>query len=309
MYTVIDFVHEYGKYIWSEGTKKHWIDSVKKMQRFSEFSDFNTKPMDSYKASDIKDFFHSLRESGLSDSTINRYASAISSTFVFAVDEKVIQKYDKPSIKWKKAPPESRPHYFSFEEIALINEKLANHPKNPWMADYFEIAIATGMRRGEIMSIGRDPETIDRDTTYGVVNHKKKTVMLYRTKNGSNREVDMSACWHNIKNLKFEPGYFYTDHGFYTTWREVAKEICGEDKIKLKNFVFHVARHTAASIMINTMNLPTIKVQKKLGHTSINTTAKYVHVEGDIDVRREESKALHNLCFSSKKTTRQAEVA
>ena len=281
MQSVINFVYEYGKYYWGNKSERHWIDSVRKMERFCQFKDNQEKPIDSYKPSDIYDFFNHLEENGLSDSTINRYTAAISSTFKFAVEQGVMDKRDLPIIRWRKVVKEARPRYFSDKEIQSIDHKLANHPRHSWMVHYFRIALITGMRRGEIISIGKDPLKIHRKATYGVVDKTNKTVTLHRTKNGRTRVIQMGVAWDSLEKLKFDPSSFYTDHRFYTTWREVADIVCNGNKDKLEHFVFHVTRHTCATRMINKYNMPTLKVQKRLGHTSITTTEKYVHASED----------------------------
>jgi integrase len=298
MYTVIDFVYKYGKYYWGQKSERHWIDSVRKMERFCRFKDYQEKSIDSYKPTDIYDFFNHLEENGLSDSTINRYTAAISSTFKFAVEQGVMDKRDLPIIRWRKVVNEARPRYFSDKEIQTIDKKLANHPCHSWMVHYFRIALITGMRRGEIISIGKNPSDLHHKATYGVVDKNKKTVTLYRTKNGKTRVVRMKAAWESLKKLNFKPGSFYTDHRFYTTWREVAKSVCDGDEAKLEHFVFHVTRHTCASRMINKYNMPTLKVQMKLGHESITTTQKYVHNADEQTTETEDEMMANDYNFT-----------
>ena len=46
-------------------------------------------------------------------------------------------------------------------------------------------------------------------------------------------------------------------------------------------FVFHVTRHNAASRMCNELQVPTVIVAQALGHSSIDTTSRYVHAKPD----------------------------
>jgi len=292
MLTIKKYVEENAQYCWSESSTRHRIDSVRKMEVFFEFEDYGSKALSSFRPSHIQRFFNHLKaEKNLSDSTVNRYAAAISSAFKFAVLEGLLDTEDRPLFQWKKIKSQGRPRYFSDAEIAAIDEGLRNHRLHSYVVHYFRLGLCTGMRKGEIKSIGLDPKTLNEHDTYGTVDRANNRIHLFNTKNGSDRSVALNKpALDALEALNDRPCDFYSDHTFYTTWREVADVVCNGDEAKLEHFVFHITRHTCATRLINLYNFPTLKVKNILGHLSISTTERYVHQD---DAATDDSMALY----------------
>ena len=264
--TIKQFAEDNAHRIW-EG--KHKSDSLAKITRLSGFSDFNKKPLDSYNPADIYAFMDSLSEQGLSDSTINRYLACISSVFKLAVDNEVVTHV--PKVRWKKVK-QSRPRYFTKEEVAA----LVNHfkqSKQPWMADFVELAVNTGMRLGEILGINNP-----KSKTTGTISKCYKYVTLSNTKNGEERLVPLNSnAKRALQNLNNMPFYFHSHRKFYDAWAEAKDELARHDE----HFVFHVLRHTCATRLAMEFNVEPITLGTILGHRSMQTTKKYVHAQPD----------------------------
>ena len=256
----IDFVNTEGPNIWHN---KHLAESRSKLHRFGAFQEVGFKGHRGCQCLDIHQFCLHLKEQGLSENTVNHYKAAISSILKHALDLEIISKL--PKIKFAKVRS-NRVRYLSDEEATKLDTFLDQYKggKYWWMKHMCTLALNTGMRHGEILSITPDMVTVDGD---------KCTVHLTDTKNGDDRDVVCAGSTFALMALEFRPGKFYSHRKFYNVWDEARYRIAKNDK----EFVFHILRHTAATKMANELKLPTITVAQQLGHRSLQTTAKYVH--------------------------------
>lgn len=264
MYTLKSFADQNSQRMW---TGSHMINSLRMIKKASKFRDFATRPITDYKPADIYAFLDSLTNEGLKDSTRNRYLSAISSVFKLAVEMELVTH--APKVRWEKVG-KSRPRYYTAKEVRDIVDFLKTS-KNPWMADFFIIALNTGMRVGEILGINNtESKTIGKPSDCG------SFVTLYNTKNGDERFVPLNrdAQWA-LGNLDWAPCAFFSHRRFYDTWDEARDEIARGDE----HFVFHVSRHTCATRLAMEFNVEPLTIGKILGHRSIETTKKYVHTQ------------------------------
>ncbi len=257
----IDFVNTEGCNIWSG---KHLAESTAKMHRFAAFDGIGFKDITDVTARDIQAFSIHLRDQGLTENTVNHYKAAISAILKHALDLEEIDRL--PKIKFAKVRA-TRVRYLSDDELSKLDAFLRDYKGGSywWMRHMCTIAVNTGMRHGEILSITPDMVEIQGDMCI---------VHLTNTKNGDDRDVVCAGrTFEAMKALDFEPGTHYSHRRFYNAWDEARYRIAKNDK----EFVFHVLRHTAATKMANQLKLPTITVAQQLGHRSLQTTAKYVH--------------------------------
>lgn len=255
----IDFVNTEGPHIWHD---KHLAESRAKMHRFGDFNGIGFKDIEDINARDIHEFSKHLLSEGLSENTVNHYKAAISSILKHAYDLEEITKL--PKIKFAKVRT-NRVRYLSHDEEQKLLGFFSGY-KHWWMKHLCQIALATGMRHGEILSITPDMVTVEKD---------KCTVHLTNTKNGDDRDVVCAGkTFASLMALEFNPGKHYSHRKFYNSWDDARYHIAKGDK----EFVFHILRHTAATKMANELKLPTVTVAQQLGHRSLQTTAKYVHM-------------------------------
>ena len=258
---LIDFVNTEGPNIWRD---KHLEESRAKMHRFGEFKGTGFKEISEVTARDIHAFSLHLLDVGLSENTVNHYKAAISAILKHALDLEEIDRL--PKIKFAKVRT-NRVRYLSDEEAEQLDAFLKSYKggKYWWMRHMCIIALNTGMRHGEILSITPDNVTVQGDLC---------TVHLTNTKNGDDRDVVCAgSTFAALMALEFNPGKHYSHRKFYNVWDEARYQIAKGDK----EFVFHILRHTAATRMANGLKLPTVTVAQQLGHRSLQTTAKYVH--------------------------------
>jgi integrase len=174
-----------------------------------------------------------------------------------------------PEIEMPKKP-EGRQHYLDEAEIARLLA-ACRESRNPHLATIVTVAINTGMRRSEIVSL-----------TWERVDLASARITLYDTKNGRPRGVPVNRAVYDAL-IGLEPdgakraGLLFRRSddrawGKIRTGFERAVE-----RAELKNFRFHDLRHTAASHMV--MRGATLKeVQEILGHRTFAMTLRYAHL-------------------------------
>ena len=249
--------------IWYNKSDQHVRESHKKALRFCDFNGFGDREVVSFNVNDLFDFIDHLEEQGIGDNTLNHYNANISSIFKYAFNLRLIDH--KPSIPNRKVVT-GRPRYMSNEEMEqLLAHKWDDHAW--WMKPMIILAAHTGMRRGEILSI--KPHMCVRE-------NGKEWLDLEKTKNGTVRRVALSdeAC-EALKALSFEPSLHHTQSTFYKQWGKARRKIAPNDD----NFVFHAIRHTVATKLATEQNINAVVLQKIMGHKSLETTSRYVHLK------------------------------
>lgn len=261
---ITTFIKTEADNIWTPGTK-HYAESLQRVAKFCNFNEYGDRRLDDFKARDIRAFTQHLVSEGLSTSSANRYAAAVSSVFKHAVHEDYITR--APQIRYEKEP-EGRPRFFTEQEqerlVAFLRRSRA-----PWMADMVELSLQTGMRHGEIIKIGTEHSELIKGGNMPVLR-------LHKTKNGDARDIPLNQTAMRCFDALCKNGW-YSHRVFYNVWDEARDLIARGDK----NFVFHVCRHTAATKMANDLNINTTLIGKFLGHRSSETTKKYIKLTDD----------------------------
>ena len=268
---IFAFAFKYQRDIW--GTFKHRRDSLSHVSKFADYKNMGALPMDKITAKMILDYRKVLQETPvregskkmMTNGTINRHLSAISSVFRFALEVAEII-HDRPRIALLKQPkPNTRA--FTRDQVDTIVNHLRDDGLH-WIADMVILGCKTGMRQGEITSLNLD--IIEWD-------HAGKEILLPGsiTKTNEARKVSLAApgAYECALRLKECIGREYSAKRFYNAWWDVKERMGykGQDWFK-----FHATRHTAASNMANA-NVNSFMVAEQLGHASVTTTQKYYH--------------------------------
>ena len=236
----------------------------------------------SYKA--LQDY-GTCRRAQVSDSSVNRE---------FQLLRRVInwtrpRGYEVPEIEWAKLmfrEPKERVRELSADEEAALFAALPDNLK-----PIVEFAILSGQRKQEIITLRwRDVDLIGRRATVQIKGGDKHTIPLTARMVEIIKEqpkvcpqVFTYVCQRPAPRRKDRPArikgerYPFSPYGWMRQWKK-AKEDAG-----IEDYRFHDNRHTAATRNLRASgNLK--GVQKLLGHTSVNTTARYAHALED-DVR------------------------
>ena len=251
--------------IWSG--EQHRVRSLAQLSRFLQYNDNDQLDITDIGPDPIHDFLDALAEEGASTSTQNRYAATISKVLKIAVKRRLIA--EAPSVHFHQEDPMARPRYFTPDEVATIIKFFVDRG-DQWMADMVEVGCKTGLRRMEIVNLAKGNIPLSSCGRFAVV------VPKY-TKNKLERSVPIDSCKEAVLRLMESIPEIWSHRTFYRRWSLLKRDMAPADP----HFVFHCCRHTAATVMTNDVGLPTILVQKWLGHKDPKTTLKYVSTSDD----------------------------
>ena len=192
-----------------------------------------------------------------SPATINRYLSALHKLLDWGQARKYLSSV--PQFPWNREE-EGRIRWLSEAEEDGLLKALGASP----VALVVKIAIATGMRRNELLDLNmKDVEP--------------NWVRLWVTKNKTPRSIPITPETHTLLMKLFKVG-MPTLHQLRYAWEKAAGAIgLGEDPL----FVFHACRHTCATRLVRA-NVNPVIIQRWLGHKRLETTLRYTHINDEM---------------------------
>ncbi len=214
----------------------------------------------------IDEVLATLKRSGLSSSTVNRYRSLISSVFTYALKTNRVgmnpvtrvgrYKENDPRVRWLRPNEEER------------IRKVFVADSHEWE---FDLALCTGMRRGEQFWL----RWKDSDLEHGVLTVKGKTGRRHVIAN-----ENALAALRKLQKLSGDKEFVCPENDGsqkrdWRTWFEEALE-----EANVTDFHWHDLRHTFASRLVMA-GVDIRTVQELLGHKSIVQTMKYAHLSAD----------------------------
>jgi integrase len=235
---------------------------------------------------DILRFLDGLKASGFArggkvrfyaPATLNRYRAFLCGVMTEAKRRGFLK--ENPVLETKSLSEDNeRVRYLSdLEEVRLLQAC------ETWLRPILRFAIATGMRRGEILALTRND--VDLESRRIKVSHtKSKRTRFVRLRKSAEEaiaaadlvvdEAGKVVPWIFADPLTGRPwARWKVRHGFERAVR----------KAGIENLRFHDARHTLGTRLYReTRDLQA--VQKVLGHSDITTAARYAHVvQADLD--------------------------
>lgn len=205
-----------------------------------------------------------------SPATVNRYLAAISHCFTIAmkewgwVDDNPLRKVTKPK------ESRGRIRFLSDDEREGLLKACKASP-NPLLYPIVVIALSTGARRGEILSIRMNQIDLERGT-----------ITFFETKNNEIRVVPLVEHASEVVKELIKIRRIDTDLLFPGSdpkkpidirhpWKEALK------KAKIENYRFHDNRHSAASYLA--MSGATLtEIAEVLGHKTLQMVKRYSHL-------------------------------
>jgi len=204
---------------------------------------------------------------GVAPATINRELACMKKAFNLAIRE----------WEWCRENPVAR---VSMEKernrrdrwLSTGEEDRLLQVARPWLKDIILFALNTGMRMGEI-----------RELTWEGVDLFRKTVTVFRSKNGERRTIPINSLVLDVLKSKAKVRSVKSDYVFpsetYTLLDDshLRRAFRGAMKLAhIERFHFHDLRHTFATRLVQA-GIDLYKVQCLLGHKSSIMTQRYAH--------------------------------
>jgi len=149
----------------------------------------------------------------------------------------------------------------SFEYNYLVN----NNVMNPKLKAIIELAIETGMRRGELLKIEQH-------------HVRDRTLIIPLTKNGVSREIPLTKKASHLLNDNILP-FSMTPNALRLAWSRIKK------KGNIKDLHFHDLRHEAISRFFEKgLSIPEVALIS--GHKDVRMLFRYTHLKAEDILRK-----------------------
>ena len=223
---------------------------------------------------DIADYAAKRKSEGYSRQTVYLELAIISHLYNYAAAKWGMRALENPVPPTRvKGTDPHRGHGYKGRERTLSSpekEKLFEY-LNEEMQHIVDLAIETGMRRGELLSL-----------TVSNVDLAKKTVKLDMTKNGDSREVPLSpAAVDILRTVLGTKKVVGIDGKLWSIGPDRATSIFARavKEVGLKDIRFHDLRHTAATRLASLYQAH--ELAKILGHKVLNMVMRYYNPTGE----------------------------
>jgi len=208
--------------------------------------------------------------------TVNRSLAALSACFTYAMKEKEwIEKNPCRNVRRSKES-KGRLRFLSDDELVRLLDVCRPHP-DLYLA--LLLALTTGARQGELMTLHWDQ-----------VNFSKNTIYLPKTKNDDSRTLPLvgearKLLWKRARagvegerTVQVFPATERAKKSKYidlrTPWLEAMSEA------NILDFRWHDLRHTAASYL-TMMGISHVELAKMLGQRTLSMVLRYSHLNTD----------------------------
>jgi integrase len=205
--------------------------------------------------------FKAKRRTEVSDSTTNREIACLKTLFNKSVEWGRLEI--NPIAKVKKfREPNCKERILTESEVRRLIEATS-----AGLRPIVIIALNTGMRRGEILSL-----------RWKDVDFHKGFIFIGDSKSGRSRSIPMnSQVFEILKNLPKSSEFVFFNPETKDHIKDVKtgfKAACR--RAGIKNLRLHDLRHTAASWMVE-VGIDLVTVSRILGHSTIQMTMRYAH--------------------------------
>jgi integrase len=218
----------------------------------------------------IAEYRDKLTRGNRANATVNRYLSILSHAFTIAARERQWCEDNPVRRVTKPKEPRGRVRYLSDEE----RERLlvaCQTSRNPYLHTVVVLALATGARRGELLTLH-----------WPDVDLKRGTLTFHETKNGERRAVPLTGqaltlMQQHAKVRRLNTTLVFPDA---TGRRPLKMRDAFENAVNragIADFRFHDLRHSAASYLaMNGASL--LEIAEVLGHKTLSMVKRYAHL-------------------------------
>jgi len=262
----------------SKPKKKSWKTSDRVFlgplgRAFGDFKLGNLRP------EMVEDYMAKRLADGLKPCSVNREVSCLRTIYNVAISWGYVSENPVKKVKLFSEKENIR------ERVLLADEETKLFASSsPHLRPILEVALHTGMRRGEIFSLRWEHVDLERGE-----------IRIVRSKSGKGRVVSMnSGLLKLLRGLKAEAGvnecvFINPETGRpYVDVKRAFQTACR--RAGIKDLRFHDLRHTFASRLVK-KGVDLILVMELMGHASVVTTQRYTHSQA-----AEKKRAVELLC-------------
>ncbi len=237
--------------------KKSWESDVHRLKPL--IVAFGDKYLFQITTIDIEKF-KSQRLEKVSPASVNREIACVKCMFNKAIRWGLFHRISPAKAVCKFKEHNQRLRFLSTEELSRLYDQCSGE-----LLALVKVAVYTGMRRGEILSL-----------TWNDVDISRQLIYIRDSKSGRGRVVPMNETVQNVflslKKLPDRPNIFGCKHreGFEGALK----------RAQIKDTSFHTLRHTFAS-HLTMAGVDILTVSKLLGHSDIKMTMRYAHLSPD----------------------------
>ncbi len=217
----------------------------------------------------IEGFRKDLLERGRKRSTTNRYLALLGKMMNLAIDWGLLTQNPVSRVKFFSEKANFRETILSLEEEEALLKKC---PKR--LLPIVQVALNTGMRRGEILGL-----------RWSQVDLAARTIKLSQTKSGKPRIIPINAFLIDIlTGQERKTGYsefVFLNRATRKPFKDVKKAFnSAATNAGIEGLRFHDLRHTFASRLV-AAGVDLITVKDLLGHHSVKVTERYTHTNAE----------------------------
>lgn len=233
------------------------------------------RTVQSLKPADLHGYIAARKQTGVSNSTVNRELAFLAACIAWC-NRELGWNLPNPIQGRKLKEPEGRRRWLSMEEAGNLLDAARSNARAPYLVDFLNLALHTGMRRGEMLELEWRRVDLQRRVI---------TLEAMHTKTGRHRSVPINdtarAALMNRLRFRAEhcPGsrwvFANADGERITCIKRSFATACRVAGIE--DFRIHDLRHTCAAWLV-TAGVPLPEVRDLLGHSSVTMTERYAHL-------------------------------
>ncbi|MAR70756.1 site-specific integrase [Halomonas sp.] len=255
----------------TRGSDKRRLEVLKQLYPF-----FSGKRMEEIGDLDVRDYVR-VRSRSVSPGTINREVGVFSAACNYCRHE-LGWKIGNPAQGKRLKEPEGRVRWLSHDEAERLIE-AARATRAPWLADFIQVCLYTGMRKSEVTGLTWDRVDLSRRLVLlesgTTKSGKRRTVPLHWA---AAQAIQSRLDWRN-ERCPGSPWVFCNSKG--NRVKDMRQGFASAlRRAGIKDFRQHDQRHTLASWMVMS-GTELMKVRDMLGHASVEQTQRYAHLHPD----------------------------
>ena len=232
----------------------------------------------------IRSWLVAMKGRGLSNNTIARRIHALRALWRYLLETEVTE--DDP-LRGISVPKRERsiPNYLHEDELRAILDAAQQH-RDVFVAfrNYalMAVCIYTGVRRSELINL----RLRDVDLDEGIIRVHGKA-RKWRVLPLAEEALTAVADWCELRPKNCPHDYLFTtvrgNRIHPSRMQRIWRSILERSGVSREGVSLHTLRHSAATILLQSGTCDIVQIQRLLGHSRLDTTAIYLHLEpGDL---------------------------